>query len=85
MGTNENQVDPKISGAFLKGEVRRFFLLAQSFYWPQTKTSFYRQISPKIHEVGQKLGQRAQNSQNKDQMAPNLLWESTNFRIGFPQ
>ena len=31
----------------IKGEVRRFFLFVQSFYWPKTKTSFNRQFSPK--------------------------------------
>ena len=54
------------------------FLLAQSFYRPQTKTSFKRQFSPKSPKVGQKSGQRVQNTQNKDQMASDLLWESIN-------
>ena len=52
--------------------------MAQSFYRPQTKTSFKRQFSPKSLKVGQKSGQRVQNSQNKDQMASDLLWESIN-------
>ena len=62
----------------LKGKLGDFFLLAQSFYRPQTKTSFKRQFSPKSPKVGQKSGQRVQNSQNKDQMASDLLWESIN-------
>ena len=36
----------------VKGEVRRFFLSAQSFYWPQTKRSLNRQFSPKSPKVG---------------------------------
>ena len=32
---------------FLKGKLGDFFLLAQSFYRPKTKTSFNRQFSPK--------------------------------------
>ena len=62
----------------LKGKLGDFFLLAQSFYRPQTKTSFKRQLSQKSPKVGQKSGQRVQNSQNKDQMASDLLWESIN-------
>ena len=62
----------------LKGKLGNFFLLAQSFNRPQTKTSFKRQFSPKSPKVGQKSGQRVQNSQNKDQMASDLLWESIN-------
>merc|ERR1712051_793304 len=50
----------------LKGEVRRFFLFVQSFYRPKTKTTFNRQFSPKSPKMGQKSGQRVQNSQNKD-------------------
>ena len=61
-----------------KGEVRRFFLFVQSFYRPKTKTSFNRQFSPKSPKMGQKSGQRVQNSQNKDQVASDLLWESIN-------
>ena len=40
---------------FLKGKLGEFFLLAQSFYRPQTKRSLKRQFSPKSTEVGQKL------------------------------
>ena len=63
---------------FLKGKSGDLFLLAQSFYRPQTKTCFKRQFAPKSPKVGQKSGQRVQNSQNKDQMASDLLWESIN-------
>ena len=52
--------------SLFKGEVRRFFLFVQSFYRPKTKTSFNRQFSPKSPKMGQKSGQRVQNSQNKD-------------------
>ena len=38
----------------LKGKLRDFFLLAQSFYWPQTKTSLKMQFSRKSPWVGQK-------------------------------
>ena len=58
--------------SILKGKLGDFF------YWPQTKTSFKRQFSPKSPKVGHKSGQRVQNSQNKDQMASDLLWESIN-------
>ena len=61
----------------LKGELKRFFLSAQSFYWPQTKTSFKKQFSPKSPKVGQKSGQRVQNWPNKNQVASDLLREST--------
>ena len=64
----------------LKGEVRRF-LFVQSFYRPKTKTSFNRQFSPKSPKMGQKSGQRVQNSQNKDQVASDLLWESINSGV----
>ena len=58
-------------------EVRQFFLLAQSFYRPKTKTSFKRQFSPKSPKVGQKSGQRVQNWPNKNQVSSELLREST--------
>ena len=64
-----------------KGDVRRFFLLAQSFYRPQTKTSFKRQFSPKSPKVGQKSGQRVQKWPNKNQVASDLLRESTDSVI----
>ena len=64
--------------ATFKGELKRFFLLAQSFYWPQTKTSFNRQFSPKSPKVGQKSGQRVQNWPNKNQVASDLLRASSN-------
>ena len=60
----------------LKGKLGDFF------YWLQTKTSFKMQFSTKRPKVGQKSGQRVQNSQNKDQMASDLLWESTFFKFG---
>ena len=44
----------------LKGKLGEKFLLAQSFYGPQTKTSLNRQFSPKSPEVGQKSSQRVQ-------------------------
>ena len=53
----------------LKGKLGEFFLLAQSFHWPQTKTSLKRQFSPKIPEEGKKSGQTVKNSQNKNQTA----------------
>ena len=65
----------------LKGELKRFFLSAQSFYRPQTKTSFNRQFSPKSPKVGQKSGQRVQNWPNKNQVASDLLRASTNSVI----
>ena len=52
-----------------KGEVRQIFLLAQSFYRPQTKRSLNGQFSPKSPEVGQKSGQGVKNSRNKNQTA----------------
>ena len=67
---------------FLKGKLGDFFLLAQSFYRPQTKTSFKRQFSPKSPEVGQKSAQRAQKSLNKDQVSFKLLMESTFHNSG---
>ena len=36
----------------LKGKLGEIFLLAQSFYQPQTKRSLKRQFSPKSPEVG---------------------------------
>ena len=66
---------------FLKGELKRFFLSAQNFYRPQTKTSFKRQFSPKSPKVGQKSGQRVQNWPNKNQVASDLLRESTDSVI----
>ena len=65
----------------LKGKLGDFFLSAQSFYRPQTKTSYKIQFSPKSPKVGQKLGQRVQNSQNKNQVSSDLLGESTNSVI----
>ena len=62
----------------LKGKLGDFFLFVQSFYRPKTKTSFNRQFSPKSPKIGQKSGQRVQNSPNKDQGASDLLWESIN-------
>ena len=50
----------------LKGKLGDFFLFVQSFYRPKTKTTFNRQFSPKSPKMGQKSGQRVQNSQNKD-------------------
>ena len=70
------------SNGHLKGEVRRFFLLAQSFYWPQTKRSCNRQFLPKSPKVGQKSGQSVKNWPNKTPFASDLLWESTNSVIG---
>ena len=55
---------------FLKGKLGDFFLFVQSFYRPKTKTSFDRQFSPKSPKMGKKLGQRVQNSQNKDPTRP---------------
>ena len=81
----------------LKGKLGDFFLLAQSFYLPQTKTSFKRQFSPKSPKVGQKSGQRVQNWPNKNQMAQSYCrnlsnsslgldknFEPINFSINFP-
>ena len=65
----------------LKGEVKQFFLLAQSFYRPQTKRSLNRQNSLKRPKVGQKSGQRVQNWPNKNQVASELLRASTNSVI----
>ena len=65
----------------LKGKLGDFFLSAQSFYRPQTKTSYKIQFSPKSPKVGQKSGQRVQNSQNKNQVSSDLLGESTNSVI----
>ena len=65
----------------LKGKLGDFFLSAQSFYRPQTKTSYKIQFSPKSPKVGQRLGQRVQNSQNKNQVSSDLLGESTNSVI----
>ena len=59
--------------AWFKGELNRFFLSAQSFYWPQTKTCFKRKFSPKSPKVGQKSGQRVKNWPNKNQVASDLL------------
>ena len=66
---------------YLKGKLGDFFLSAQSFYRPQTKTSYKIQFSPKSPKVGQKSGQRVQNSQNKNQVSSDLLGESTNSVI----
>ena len=52
----------------LKGKLGDFFLLAQSFYRPKTKTSFNRQFSPKRPEVGQIFILRSNFDQNKDHM-----------------
>ena len=61
---NSSNVDEALTKYFhiLEGEVRQFFSLALSFNWNLTKRSFNMQ-SPK---VGQKSGQRAQNSPNRD-------------------
>ena len=80
----------------IKGDVRRFFLSAQSFYWLQTKRSLNGQFSPKSPKVDQKSGQSVKNLPNKTPFASDLLWESTNsvikaavgihlLIIGFPQ
>ena len=53
--------------ALLKGEVRRFFLSAQSFYRPQTKRSLKKQFLPKSPQDGRKSGQKIQNWPNKNQ------------------
>ena len=47
---------PGLKSVRLKGKLGEIFLLAQSFYRPQTKTSFKRQFSPKSPKVGQKSG-----------------------------
>ena len=65
----------------LKGKLGDFFLSAQSFYRPQTKTGYKRQFSPKSPKVGKKSGQRVQNSLNKNQVSSDLLGESTNSVI----
>ena len=72
----QNRVD------YIKGEVRQFFLLAQSFYWPQTKRSLNRQFSPKSPKVGKKSGQSVKKWPNKTPLASDLLWESTKSVIG---
>ena len=41
-------------GLTLKGKLGEIFLLAQSFYQPQTKRSLKRQFSPKSPKVGKK-------------------------------
>ena len=69
-------------GATLKGKLGNFFLLAQSFYWAQTKRSLNRQFWPKSPKVGQKTGQSVKNWPNKTPFASDLLWESTNSVIG---
>ena len=66
----------------LKGKLGNFFLLAQRFYWAQTKRSLNRQFWPKSPKVGQKTGQSVKNWPNKTPFAFNLLWESTNSVIG---
>ena len=53
----------------LKGKLGDFFLFVQSFYRPKTKTIFNRQFSPKSPKMGQKSGQRVQNSGNLNQTA----------------
>ena len=55
-------------GSALKGKLGDFFLLAQSFFRPKTKTSFNRQFSPKQPEVGQIFILRSNFDQNKDHM-----------------
>ena len=66
----------------LKGKLGNFFLLAQSFYWPQTKRSLNRQFSPKSPKVGKKSGQSVKKWPNKTPLASDLLWESTKSVIG---
>ena len=66
----------------LKGKLGNFFLLAQRFYWAQTKRSLNRQFWPKSPKVGQKKGQSVKNWPNKTPFASDLLWESTNSVIG---
>ena len=66
----------------LKGKLGNFFLLAQSFYWPQSKRSLNRQFSPKSPKVGKKLGQSVKKWPNKTPLASDLLWESTKSVIG---
>ena len=73
--------DPTQITCLIKGELKRFFLSAQSFYRPQTRTSFKRQFSPKSPKVGQKSGQRVKNWPNKNQVASDLLRESTDSVI----
>ena len=65
----------------LKGKLGDFFLFVQSFYRPKTKTSVNRQFSPKSPKVGQKSGQRVKNWPNKNQVASDLLRESTDSVI----
>ena len=67
---------------YLKGKLGNFFLLAQSFYWPQTKRSLNRQFSPKSPKVGKKSGQSVKKWPNKTPLASDLLWESTKSVIG---
>ena len=69
------------ANGFLKRKLGDFFLSAQSFYRPQTKTSYKIQFSPKSPKVGQKSGQRVQNSQNKNHVSADLLGESINSFI----
>ena len=57
----------------LKGKLGDFFLFVQCFYRPKTKTSFNKQFSPKSPKMGQKSGQRVQNSQNKDPTVNSVL------------
>ena len=59
----------------LKGKLGDFFIGSKFL---SAQNSFKRQFSPKSPKVDQKSDQRVQNSQNKDQMASNLLWESIN-------
>ena len=48
-----NHLFPRLSRK-LKGKLGEIFLLAQSFYQPQTKRSLKRQFSPKSPKVGKK-------------------------------
>ena len=73
----------------IKGEVRRFFLFVQSFYWPKTKTSFNRQFSPKRPKLVKNQAKGSEIHQirtkwhptycgNPSILSSDLLWESTN-------
>ena len=59
--------NPKVGSNRIKGELKRL--------------SFNRQFSPKSLKVGQKSGQRVQNWPNKNQVASDLLRESTDSVI----
>ena len=40
------------------------FFIGSNFYWPQTKTSYKRQFSPKSPKVDQKSGQSVQTERD---------------------